>query len=159
LIQKNKYEILWFHHRIESRFLTWKFRTLTWKSSLRGWGHNLGACSFSRDFQMFLPHWKRRSWPIMLIFEVRGTFMCLLSLLGTFNLFSFVLEEKLLILNVFLLVRESLMWGQVFHLGVILFLLRNDSFFSVEIPFHLGARLGRSLGRGPLKMKGAWVYL
>ena len=42
----------------------------------------------------------------MLIFEAEDTFMCLVSLLGIFNLLSSLLEENVLILKVFPLERK-----------------------------------------------------
>jgi len=56
----------------------------------------------------------------VLIFEVEGTFICLFSSLKIFNLLSYLLEEKALILKGFLLERESLISRRVSHLGGVL---------------------------------------
>ena len=83
---------------------------------LRCWSSQLRArlCSvlFTRDLQAS-PHWKRMSWLEVWIPKVDGTFLCLFSSLGIFNLFYSVLEENVLILNASLLERERLIWERV----------------------------------------------
>jgi len=124
--------------------LRWKRRSWLESSIFCDRWHVCMLVLFSLDPQTFPSHWKKRSWLGVLTFEVEGMFICLFSSLGIFNLHSSLLEEKALILKSFLLDRESLIWGRVFHFGVILLLLRNDCFSLVGIlegVFHLGVTL------------------
>ena len=90
-----------------------KEKVLMWKFDLMGATGTLVCLSSPLgDLQMVPSRWKRRSWLGPLIFEVKGTFICLVSSLKIFNLSSLFLEEKVSILKAFFLERESLMWGR-----------------------------------------------
>jgi len=97
------------------------------------------VCLFSsQDLQASPFCWMRRSWLGVFIFEVEGTFMYLYSSFRV-NLFSSLLEENGLILKAFLLERESLIWGRVFHFWLILLLLQE---WLLLLGRCLGGRLG-----------------
>jgi len=115
-----------------------KEKVSTWKFDLSGLEGTF-VCFFSSHvtFKCFL-FVERKGLDLKV--DLRGRwhiFVCLFSLLGIFNCLSFLLEEKVLILKAFLWERESLIWGRVFHLGVILPFYRNDLFSLVGIPFAL----------------------